>query len=141
MEANVSNIGVTRITHVTVLVEDVDEALEWYTETLGFEKRADEEFGENARWVTVAPSPEADVEIVLQEPTPEFHGDATERLQERVGEGPTWVLETEDCRATCEDLESRGVEITSPPEKAPWGVSAVFGDLYGNPFNLVEPRG
>lgn len=132
--------GITRLTHVTVLVADQDEALDFYTDKLGFEKRADEQFGENARWVTVAPGPEADVEIVLQEPTPEFHGDATETLTERVGEGTTWVLETDDCRATCEELESRGVEITSPPEQAPWGVSAVFVDLYGNPYNLVEPR-
>jgi catechol 2,3-dioxygenase-like lactoylglutathione lyase family enzyme len=106
--------GITRLTHVTVLVDDQDEALAWYTEKLGFEKRADEQFGGGTRWVTVAPAPESDVEVVLQEPTSEFHGDRAETLRARVGEGTTWVLETDDCRATCEQLRARGVTVTSP---------------------------
>lgn len=55
----------TDLTHVTVIVEDADEALEWYTETFGFEVRADEEFDPGVRWLTVA-SPAADTEIGLQ---------------------------------------------------------------------------
>lgn len=135
-----NDAGIAGLTHVTVLVDDQDDALDFYTDKLGFEKRADEQFGEGARWVTVAPGPGADVEVVLQEPTPEFHGDRAETLRARVGEGTTWVLETDDCRATCEQLQARGVTVTSPPEEVPWGVSAVVEDLYGNPYNLLEPR-
>src|SRR5258708_1163458 len=46
---------ITRLTHVTVLVRDQDEALRFYTEKLGFEKRFDVAFGPGARWLTVAP--------------------------------------------------------------------------------------
>lgn len=129
---------ISELTHVTVLVEDTDEAIEWYAEKLDFEKRADEEFAPGARWVTVAPEG-GDTEIVLQEPTEEFFDDAAE-LRSRIGEGTTWVLDTDDCRGTVADLKSRGVTVTSEPEETPWGVSAMFEDLYGNPYNLVESR-
>lgn len=61
------------ISHVTVLVADTDEALDWYTSTLGVEQRANDEFAPGMRWVTVAP-PDASTVIVLQDPNPEFHG-------------------------------------------------------------------
>ncbi len=60
------------------------------------------------------------------------------RLTERIGQGTTWVLGTDDCRATCEILKSRGVHFTEPPKDVPWGVQAVFKDLYGNSFALVQ---
>lgn len=130
----------TDVTHVTVLVEDTDEALDWYTESFGFEKRADEEFAPGMRWVTVAP-PGGHTEVVLQEPTPEFFGaEAAAAMADRVGQGTTTVVETDDCRATVEDLRERGVTGSSDPEDVPWGVSAMVEDLYGNPYNLVEPR-
>lgn len=123
--------AVSRVTHVTVLVADADEALDWYTRNLGFEKRVDESF-EDGRWLTVAPTGQSGLEIVLMEPNAGDEG--------RVGEGTMWVLETDDCRALCEQLRERGVDIVSEPEDMAWGVSAIIEDLYGNPFNLVESR-
>lgn len=130
----------TDVTHVTVLVEDLDEALEWYTEVFGFENRADEEFAPGARWVTVAP-PGAHTEVVLQEPTPSVHGEArAEEMRALIGSGTITVLATDDCRATVEALRDRGVTVTTEPEEVPWGVHANVVDLYGNPYNLVETR-
>jgi predicted enzyme related to lactoylglutathione lyase len=126
---------------VTILVRDQEEALTWYIEKLGFEKRADQMFGPDMRWLTVAPKEQTDLEILLQKPVVALHGESgVQELLERVGENTTWVLQTDDCRNTFEELEARGVHFTSEPEVMPWGISAVFEDLYGNPFNLLEPR-
>lgn len=129
----------TEVTHVTVLVEDADEAIEWYTETFGMELRADEAFAPGMRWVTVAP-PGGSTEVVLQEPTAEGFGEeGAAALRERIGRGTTTVIRTDDCRETVEELRSRGVTVTSGLDEQPWGVSAVVEDLYGNPYNLLEP--
>lgn len=126
------------LTHVTVLVEDVDEARKWYRSKLGFEVRSDDEFAPGMRWVTVAP-PGEPTEIVLQEPNPDFHGpERADTLRDRIGEGTTTVLAVDDCAETVATLEARGVTITTQPEEVPWGIHATIVDLHGNPFNLVE---
>ncbi len=100
---------------VTILMRDYDEALRFYTEILGFEKLADEKFGPGARWVTVAPRGQ-DIQIVLQKPEPAMHGEERAgKLTERIGQGTTWVLRTNDCRKTHEELQARGVKFTSSP--------------------------
>lgn len=130
----------TDVTHVTVLVEDADEAKAWYTDVFGFEERSDEEFGPGMRWVTVAP-PGSGTEVVLQEPNESFHGEArAAQMRSLIGKGTTTVLAADDCRATVEELEERGVTVTTEPEEVPWGVHANVVDLYGNPYNLVEGR-
>ncbi|MFI5341014.1 MAG: VOC family protein [Candidatus Methylomirabilales bacterium] len=122
---------IKRLTHVTIMVRDQDEALDWYTRKLGFKKVHDERGTiPGLRWPTIAPAGQESPEIVLLKAQ---DGDA-------VGRGAMWVLEADDCRKTYEELRARGVTFRSAPEDAPWGVSAVFEDLYGNQFNLVEPR-
>ena len=122
---------ISRVTHVTVLVEDADEALSWFTEKLGFTVEADEAFGDDDRWLTVAPPDQDDLEIVLME--------AEENDADRVGRGTMTVVRTRDCDAAHGTLTDRGVTFLSDPEPMPWGISAVFVDLYGNPYNLLEP--
>jgi predicted enzyme related to lactoylglutathione lyase len=130
----------TDVTHVTVLVEDADEALDWYTGPMLMETRSDESMDEGGRWVTVAPSG-ADTELILQEPDPAVHGaDPAAAMAERVGEGTMTVLGTDDCEATVSEMDDRGVTVHTGPEPVPWGVHAVVADLYGNPYNLVERR-
>lgn len=129
---------ISRVTHVTVLVADIDEAIEWYTSTFGFELRNDEEFAPGMRWVTVAPA-DGETEIVLQEPSEAFHGEApAAAMRERIGRGTMTVLAVDDCHETVDELDGRGVEITTEPEEVPWGIHAIIEDLYGNPYNLVE---
>lgn len=122
---------ILKLSQVTVIVRDQEEALKWYTEVLGFVKREDHSGGD-FRFLTVSPEGQADVEIVL-------HKAQNERQAGRVGRGPMLAFETEDCRKTFRELTERGVIFTSPPEEFHWGVSAVFRDLYGNPFGLVQP--
>lgn len=127
-----------RLGNVTILVRDYNEALKFYTEVLGFEKRFDEKLGPVARWVTVA-APGQDVEIVLQKPEPAIHGEERARIMtERIGQNATWVLATDDCHKTHEMYCSRGVKFSESPKETPWGTQAVFKDLYGNPYALVQ---
>jgi predicted enzyme related to lactoylglutathione lyase len=132
---------ITRLIRVTILVRDQDEALQFYTEKLGLEKRDDISFGPGARWLTVAPQGQRDIQIVLQKPEPAFHGEqgAADMLS-YVGHGTTWVFETDDCRAEYETLRARGVTFQHPPTDEPYGVEAVFEDIYGNSFSLLQPR-
>lgn len=132
---------ITRISHITLLVRDQDEALAWYTGKLDFEKRVDTVFDRGFRWLTVAPRGQAHPQIVLQKPVPELHGEGWKELMRHVGLGTACVLETDDCRRDYRELSARGVKFTGAPQDMFWGVQAVFSDLYGNPFVLVEPRG
>lgn len=127
-------MAITKLSHVTIIVPDQDAALAWYTQKLGFEKRADDAGTmPGYRWLTVAPKGSSGVEIILFQAR-------DERERSWVGQGALWVFETDDCRATCDELAARGVTVLSPPEQLPWGVSAIVQDLYGNPFNLLELR-
>ncbi len=129
---------IIRVTHVSLLVRDQEEALQWYTEKLGFEKRMDGPFPEGkGRWLTIAPAGQQELEIVLQPPEWGL-GDAAARV-ELIGKQPGWVVETGDCRRDYEMFKARGVQFVSPPEELPWGISAVFVDLYGNQHNLLQP--
>jgi catechol 2,3-dioxygenase-like lactoylglutathione lyase family enzyme len=130
---------IQRIGHVTVIVRDQEEALRFYTDKLGMEKREDERMGE-FRWLTVAP-PGGGTAIVLQKPGAPFQTpDEAAELLARVGQGTTWVVETDDCRKDHAAMAGKGVVFREPPSDMPWGVSAVFEDLYGNKYNLLQPR-
>ena len=120
--------NITRLNTITIAVRDQDEALRWYTEVLGFEKRVDRQ-GEGFRWLTVAPRDQTEVQILLASWFPDL-----------VGKNAMWVLETTDCRATCEELKARGVRIVEEPTEGRSRIEAVFEDLYGNLFELVETR-
>jgi len=118
--------AIDKLSTVTIAVQDQDEALHWYTEMLGFEKRMDQR-GEGFRWLTVAPPQQAEVEFLLASWFPD-----------RVGKNATWVLSTRDCKGGYEELKGRGVEFEHGPEMRPWGIEAVFVDLYGNKYALVQ---
>lgn len=130
----------TRLTHVTLPVHDLDDARDWYTETLDMVVRDDAEFDEGFRWLTISPPDQDDVRIVLQEPNETIHGeDRAAELRDQIGTSPTIVFQVDDCEATVETLRDRDVDILSDPEDVEWGTSAMIADLYGNPINLVEP--
>jgi predicted enzyme related to lactoylglutathione lyase len=127
---------ISDILSFTLKVSSQDEALAFYTEKLGFEKRADLPMGPGTRWVTVAP-PNAKVELVLQ-PTDWFEGEEREQHLARIGQSPTIVLRVDDCRQTCAELAERGVEVSDPPTETGYGVQAIIKDLHGNTLVLLE---
>ena len=126
---------IERIAVITVVVFNQDDALKWYTEKLGFEKRADQKVGPNFRWVTVSPSKQKDLEIALADWM--WYGD---RTQDGIGKNPVAVLLSTNCKEDYETLKAKGVKFTASPREEAMAISAVFVDLYGNPYNLREPK-
>jgi hypothetical protein len=119
--------GIMRFACITVAVQDQNEALRWFTEKLGFVKRVDRP-GPGIRFLTVSPRHQPGLQVILASWFPDH-----------VGTNPTAVLHTDDCRKTYDELRERGVEFTKGPEPKPFGLQAVFKDLYGNHYALLEP--
>lgn len=119
--------GIDRFACITIAVKDQDEALSWFTEKLGFQKRVDMP-GPGIRFLSVSPKNQPDLQVILASWFPEH-----------VGKNPTAILHTGDCRMTYEELKERGVEFTEAPVQRPFGLQAIFKDLYGNSYALLEP--
>jgi predicted enzyme related to lactoylglutathione lyase len=120
--------GINKIVTISIAVKDQDEALLWFGEKLGFEKRMDVA-GPGLRWLTIAPKKQTEVEFLLASWFPSL-----------VGKNATCVVDTGDCRATYEELQGRGVKFTQEPQDRPYGVEAVFQDLCGNNYALVQRK-
>lgn len=136
--ANAMNV-MTHLAIVSILVPDQDEALRFYTEKLGMEKRADIKYGPGLRWLTVAAKGQHRPQIALARPDVALHGESrTQELMERIGQGEPWIFDTNDCRKTYEQLSARGVKFLTTPTKQIYGIEAVFEDPYGNMFMLLE---
>ena len=99
---------ITGVTHVSIFVENYDEALKWYTEKLGLEPRMDGAMGDDYRFVTVGVKGQ-DVEIVLHKPS--GPKSASELIQDNMSVQPALVFGSDDCRKDTEELASRGVKI------------------------------
>ncbi|OZB98846.1 VOC family protein [Paenibacillus sp. XY044] len=127
-----------KLGHVTLLVKNYDEAIEFYTEKAGFVLLTDNDFGNGMRWVTVAPSKDAQTAIV-------FVVADTEAKLDRVGTQAAnhvfLVVQTDDFYRDYEQMKSNGVHFFSEPKEVPWGIEAVFEDLYGNRHDLVQHNG
>jgi catechol 2,3-dioxygenase-like lactoylglutathione lyase family enzyme len=127
-----------KIGYVTILVKDYDEAIKFYTESLGFELLADDAFGNGMRFVKVAPSRGNETAIVFVEAD---SSEKLERLGSQVANHVFLVIHTDDCRRDYEQMKAKGVHFFGEPELVPWGVEVVFKDLYGNRFDLVQHNG
>lgn len=127
---------ITGTSVLTILVDDQDEALEYYTGTLGFEAVDDVEMENGQRWVTVAPAGNPAPMLNL---VPADTEEKRERVGNQAGDHVAVVFETDDCRGTYEQLREKGVTFHGAPTERQWGTEVVFEDLYGNVFDLVEP--
>jgi len=124
-----------RIGHVTLLVKDFEEALGFYVDKLGFDKRQDTKFWGDMRWVTVSPKNQTDLELTF------VLADTDEKraaLGKQAGDHVFMTLETDDCKRDFEALKAKGVKFYDEPTEQAWGVEVVFEDLYGNLFDLVQ---
>jgi catechol 2,3-dioxygenase-like lactoylglutathione lyase family enzyme len=127
---------------VGIYVRDQDEALDFYVEKLGFRVHTDAKGGE-FRWLTVQHPEQPSFQLGLFLPGPPLHDAATaQQLREVVAKGamPALVMVVDDCRAACERMRSRGVELTQEPVERYGNVDAGFRDPSGNGWKLVEAR-
>jgi catechol 2,3-dioxygenase-like lactoylglutathione lyase family enzyme len=135
---------ITRLSVAVIWVKDLNEALRFYTEKLGFEIRADVTRGDY-RWLTVGLQNQPDLEYQLSALRPGGHlteedVQALTQLVEagKLGVGP-W--KTDDCRRTYEVMRARGVEFLQPPTDRPYGIiEAVFKDNSGNIMVLAQDK-
>jgi catechol 2,3-dioxygenase-like lactoylglutathione lyase family enzyme len=129
---------IEKMTHVMLFVKDYDEALNFYTNKLGFVKIADVSLAPGFRFLSVAPNDQG-TEIILHVPNIEMQGrDEVKREVELIGKTPSLMFKVDDCKKTCDELRSKGVVIAQEPEQAPFGIQARIEDLYGNPLWLIE---
>lgn len=129
------------LAQIAILVRDYDEAIAWYTETLGFSLVADDHQPEqDKRWVLVAPPGGGATScslLLARAATPEqarFIGD-------QAGGRVFLFLRTDDFWRDHAALTDRNVKFVRPPARQTYGIVAVFEDLYGNKWDLVEFAG
>src|SRR5262245_42204333 len=132
-----------KIANAQFWVHDQDDALAFYTRTLGWEVRADVTMEEwNFRWLVVSPEGQEDVGLVLMPVpgAPMLDPEASAQLAELVakGGGGTLFLETDDCQKSYEELSARGVVFNDPPTPQPYGIDTSFRDPSGNNIRLTQ---
>jgi predicted enzyme related to lactoylglutathione lyase len=124
-------------------VHDQEEALAFYTRTLGWEVRANVTMAEwGLRWLVVGPVRQDDIGLVLMPVPgpPMLDATSSEQLGELVakGAGGTLFLETDDCQASYDELTARGVVFNDPPTPQPYGIDTSFRDPSGNNIRLTQ---
>ena len=125
-----------RIAAVTVVVAQYDEAIAFYTRSLGFTLLADDDMGSGKRWVLVAPPGGQGAALLLAQ----ADGDAqTRRVGDQTGGRVGFFLHTDDFERDYAILRSRGVQFEEEPRHEAYGIVAVFRDLYGNRWDLLQP--
>jgi len=132
-----------RIANAQFWVHDQDEALSFYTQTLGWEVRADVTMESwNFRWLCVGPAGQDDVGLVLMPVPgpPMLASEDSAQLAELVakGAGGTLFLETDDCQESYDELSARGVAFNDPPTVQPYGIDTSFRDPSGNNIRLTQ---
>lgn len=130
------------LAHVTLLVHDYDEAIAFFTDALGFDLVEDSPRTPEKRWVLVAPRGASDSGgacslLLARAATPE----QSARVGDQSGGRVFYFLHTDDFRRDYDAFRARGVRFVEEPRHEAYGTVAVFLDLYGNKWDLIEPAG
>ena len=124
-----------RITTVTLVVRDYDEAIAFYRDSLGFALIEDTELGPGKRWVVVGAASGSRL-LLAEAANPAQQAAIGNQTGGRVG----FFLETDDFAREHAAFSARGVRFLEAPRHEPYGTVAVFEDLYGNKWDLIEPK-
>jgi catechol 2,3-dioxygenase-like lactoylglutathione lyase family enzyme len=134
---------IQRLSHATVYVLNQDAARDFYVNKLGFEIRMDQSMDNGFRWLTVSPKGQPDFQLILmQVDGPNIQPDVAAILRGLLERGKLGgaVLQTDDCRATYEELKAKGVEFVSPPADRFYGVECVMKDNSNNWFSMNQSK-
>jgi catechol 2,3-dioxygenase-like lactoylglutathione lyase family enzyme len=133
---------ITKATHMCVYVLDQDSAYDFYVNKLGFNVHTDAPMGPDARWLTVTPpeQPELEITLFLLKESKQFDAETTRTLRSLVQKGTfgAAVFTCQDLMATYEELKEKGVEFTKIPTREFYGFEALFKDDSGNWFSLSQ---
>jgi len=126
-----------KIAHVALLIKDYDEAIAFYTQKLCFTVLEDTQLDANKRWVVISPPGEEGSNLLLAKAT-------NERELASVGNqsgGRVFLfLFTDDFWRDFKQMEAKLVNFVRPPKEEVYGTVAVFKDLYGNQWDLIQPK-
>lgn len=126
-----------RIAHIALLVDDYDAAIEFYTLKLDFHILEDTKLSEDKRWVMLAPKGAKECCLLLAKASNE---EQASFVGNQTGGRVFLFLYTDDFWRDYEKMKSRGVKFVRPPQDFDYGTVAVFEDLCGNKWDLIEPN-
>ncbi|MFJ8357134.1 VOC family protein [Streptomyces sp. NPDC093984] len=126
-----------RIALVTLVVDDYDTAIRFYTDALGFRLVADEPRGDGSRWVVVEPGADGHGTGLLLARAKDEEQRA--RVGDQTGGRVGFFLHTDDFARDHARMTAAGVTFLEEPRHEPYGTVAVFQDLYGNRWDLLQP--
>lgn len=128
-----------RIGKVSIVVLEYDEAIDWYTSKLDFQLIEDTPLDDQSkkRWVTIAPSADSSFQLLLAKAS---NTEQQAVIGNQTGRRVFLFLYTDNFERDYESFKSKGVEFVRLPKKHPYGTVAVFKDLYGNLWDLIEPQ-
>lgn len=126
-----------RIATIALVVADYDDAIAFYRDRLGFTLIADTDMGGDKRWVLVEPAGGGARLLLAKADGPEQAARVGDQTGGRVG----LFLETDDFARDFATFSARGVRFLEAPRHEAYGSVAVFEDLYGNKWDLIEPKG
>lgn len=123
------------IAHIALVVRDYDEAIKFYTEKLDFVLLEDTPQSETKRWVLVAPKDSGGCRLLLAKAVGE---EQSSRIGNQTGGRVFLFLRTDDFWRDYENYSSKGVKFVREPKTEDYGTVAVFEDLYGTLWDLIE---
>jgi catechol 2,3-dioxygenase-like lactoylglutathione lyase family enzyme len=125
-----------RLAHIALVVEDYDEAIDFYTRKLSFELIEDTRLSDNKRWVLVRPPGAGSCQLLLARAA---NAEQASRIGNQTGGRVFLFLYTDDFYRDYSLMLERGIRFVRPPVKEAYGTVAVFEDLYGNLWDLIQP--
>lgn len=126
-----------RIAHISLVVKDYDEAIKFYTTKLDFKLIEDTVLSEEKRWVTVAPPGAKECSLLLAKAA---NPEQLKSVGNQTGGRVFLFLHTDDFDRDYDKLKDRNIEFIRPPQDFEYGKVAVFKDLYGNMWDLIQPN-
>ncbi|MDM4720434.1 VOC family protein [Micromonospora sp. WMMA1363] len=123
---------------IALMVREYDDAITFYTERLGFELVEDTPRPDGSRWVVVRPRGARETALLLARAST---AEQLARVGDQTGGRVGLFLHTEDFAADRARMSAAGVRFREEPRHEPYGSVAVFEDLYGNRWDLIQPRG
>jgi catechol 2,3-dioxygenase-like lactoylglutathione lyase family enzyme len=130
---------VQSLAHLALIVRDYDEAITWFTSKLGFALIEDiYQPEQDKRWVLVAPPGGTGSSLLLARAS---NAEQQACIGNQAGGRVFLFLKTDDFRRDHEAMAAAGINFVREPKEAPYGIVAVFEDLYGNLWDLVEFAG
>ena len=133
----IHNLMTNIIATMTLVVADYDAAITFYRDQLGFALFADTDMGGGKRWVVVGPSDSSGARLLLAKADGVQQASA---IGNQTGGRVMGFIETADFAATHAGMVARGVKFLEAPRHEAYGSVAVFEDLYGNKWDLIEPK-